>query len=386
MKAKYQKGLTLVALCLALLPGLGPRARAETEAQRVVARLLAPPTIKTEPGFTAKILVPPGQLYDPLFPFIREGAVWLIDDGGEADGTGGRLLAVSATGKITVIVPYTVSLPLIAGGFAPAGFGNMAGQFVELSQPRAGFDGIFMNHVIQRLDPMKKYAPTLICALPKAGELGNGIAGAGADARFGPLHSAFGGRFFAATLLNGVVYQMNDAGACSAFADVGKYGGPAGLGFSTDGKQMLVTTQANKKGGGLSVSSLKIGGGMVLRISPDGKIDDQPAAKGLDAPMGLDIAPKGFGSYDGQIFVADAGPTFGGPSGIEVPMTQRVAADGKVYRVGPDGRPQLVASGFLNPSGIKFVENKLWVSDIAGDFIGGKRELPDGFIVEIEAK
>jgi hypothetical protein len=125
---------------------------------------------------------------------------------------------------------------------------------------------------------------------------------------------------------------------------------------------------------------------MVLRISPDGKIDDQPAAKGLDAPMGLDIAPKGFGSYEGQIFVADAGPTFGGPSGIEVPMTQRVAADGKVYRVGPDGRPQLVASGFLNPSGIKFVENKLWVSDIAGDFIGGKRELPDGFIVEIEAK
>lgn len=386
MKVTYQKGLTLLALCLTLVPGLGPRARAETEAQRVVARLLAPPTIKTEPGFTAKILVPPGQLYDPLFPFIREDAVWLIDDGGEVDGTSGRLLAVSATGKITVIVPYTVSLPLIAGGFAPAGFGNMAGQFVELSQPKAGFDGIFMNHVIQRLDPTKKYAPTLICALPKAGELGNGIAGAGADARFGPPHSAFGGRFFAATLLNGVVYQMNSAGACSAFADVGKYGGPAGIGFSTDAKQMLVTTQANQKGGGLSVSSLKIGGGMVLRISPDGKIDDQPAAKGLDAPMGLDIAPKGFGSYEGQIFVADAGPTFGGPSGIEVPMTQRVAADGKVYRVGPDGRPQLVASGFLNPSGIKFVENKLWVSDIAGDFIGGKRELPDGFIVEIEAK
>ena len=123
---------------------------------------------------------------------------------------------------------------------------------------------------------------------------------------------------------------------------------------------------------------------MVLRISADGKIDDQPAARGLDAPMGLDIAPKGFGSYEGQIFVADAGPTFGGPNGIEVPMTQRVASDGKVYRVGPDGQPQLVASGFLNPSGIKFVENKLWVSDIAGDFIGGKRELPDGFIVEIE--
>jgi hypothetical protein len=72
MRAKYQKGLTLVAFCLALVAVLGPRACAETEAQRVVARLLAPPTIKTELGFTAKILVPPGQLYDPLFPFIRD--------------------------------------------------------------------------------------------------------------------------------------------------------------------------------------------------------------------------------------------------------------------------------------------------------------------------
>jgi hypothetical protein len=27
----------------------------------------------------------------------------------------------------------------------------------------------------------------------------------------------------------------------------------------------------------------------------------------------------------------------------------------------------------------------LWVSDLNGDFLGGKRELPDGFIVEISA-
>jgi hypothetical protein len=67
-------------------------------------------------------------------------------------------------------------------------------------------------------------------------------------------------------------------------------------------------------------------------------------------------------------------------------MTQRVATDGKVYRVTPDGQLQLVASGFLNPAGVKFIDNKLWITDIAGDFIAGQRELPDGFIVEIEAK
>jgi glucose/arabinose dehydrogenase len=119
-----------------------------------------------------------------------------------------------------------------------------------------------------------------------------------------------------------------------------------------------------------------------VRVSPDGKVDSKPLATGLDAPMGLEIAPKGFGSYGGQVFVADMGPTVN----IPVPMTQPVAADGKIYRVTSDGRLHLVASGFRNPAGIKFIGNKLWVTDIAGDFIGGKRELPDGFIVEIEAK
>ena len=49
----------------------------------------------------------------------------------------------------------------------------------------------------------------------------------------------------------------------------------------------------------------------------------------------------------------------------------------------PEGTLELVASGFINPWGLRFVGNALWVSDINGDFIYGKHELPDGFIVEI---
>jgi hypothetical protein len=337
--------------------------------------------IKTEPGFTAKILVPPGQLYDPLFVFMHNGAAWLTDDGGEVDGTGSRIVSVNAKGEVTVIVPYTVTVPMIAGGFAPSSFGKLTGQIIMFSQPKTDFDGAFMNHVIQRLDPARNYSHAIVCTLPKAGELNNGVPGAGVDARFGPPNSPFEDRFFAATLLNGVVYQMNGAGECTTFADLSKNGGPAGIGFTSDGKQMLVSTQASTKNG-LSFSSLKLGGGMILRVSPDGKVDDQPFAKGLDAPMGLEVAPKGFGSYGGQVFVADMGPA----ANIPVPMTQRLPADGKIYRVTSDGQLQLVARGFVNPAGIKFVGNKLWVTDIAGDFIGGKRELPDGFIVEIETK
>ena len=45
-----------------------------------------------------------------------------------------------------------------------------------------------------------------------------------------------------------------------------------------------------------------------------------------------------------------------------------------------------VAAGFFNPAGVRFIDGKLWVSDINGDFIAGKRELPDGFIAEIRAQ
>ena len=54
--------------------------------------------------------------------------------------------------------------------------------------------------------------------------------------------------------------------------------------------------------------------------------------------------------------------------------------------LGADGRLELVASGFINPWNVRFVGDRLWVSDINGDFIYGKRELPDGFIVEISRK
>jgi hypothetical protein len=66
-----------------------------------------------------------------------------------------------------------------------------------------------------------------------------------------------------------------------------------------------------------------------------------------------------------------------------VPMSQALARDGQVYRIAPDGTRALVASGFINPLGMQVVDGALWVTDINGDFIAGKRELPDGFVVKL---
>jgi glucose/arabinose dehydrogenase len=111
------------------------------------------------------------------------------------------------------------------------------------------------------------------------------------------------------------------------------------------------------------------------------KVEDKPVVEGKTSFAGMEFAPEGFGAYVGQLFVAEAG-SFQAP----VPMTQPVPADGKVHRVTPEGQLQLVATGFVTPLGVRFIGKKLWVADVNGDFILGKRELPEGFIVEITAQ
>ena len=69
-----------------------------------------------------------------------------------------------------------------------------------------------------------------------------------------------------------------------------------------------------------------------------------------------------------------------------MPMTQPLKADGQIYRLAKDGQVHLVASGFVNPSSLTFIDDHtFWVSDINGDFIAGRRELPDGFVVSAKA-
>ncbi len=67
----------------------------------------------------------------------------------------------------------------------------------------------------------------------------------------------------------------------------------------------------------------------------------------MEAPTlfgGLDFAPAGFGAYAGQLFVTDVGHYE-----IPAPLGQPLRPDGKIYRVMPEGKLVLVASGFINP-------------------------------------
>lgn len=365
------QGLWGIVLALALNGIFVSTVMAEDVLQKLLDRVLAPPSIKVEAGFKARLLVPPGQLYDPLWMLPHGQRVWLNDDGGEERDKGSRLLTLSKEGEVSVLVGLGRLLPVVGFDFAPQGFGKFGGQIFTLAQAKVALEGAIANHIIQRID--QDYKASVFCELSGIGE--KMFSGFGVEARFGPEGSPFAGRFFAVTAYNNTIYQVTPDRQAKPFVtfDSKRFGTPIGLKFTADGKMMLVTV-ARGDIGGKPVGKT----GAVVRVSPDGRVDDKPLTQGLVRPMGMDFAPKEFGSYAGQLFVADAESIQ-----IPVPMTQSLVADGKVYRVTPDGELRLVAAGFFNPAGVCFMGNKLWVCDINGDFIAGKRELPDGFMVEI---
>jgi hypothetical protein len=348
-------------------------ARGQPELRRVLSRLLAPPTIQVEAGFKARLLVPPGLLYDPLFMIPRpNGVVWLNDDGGEENESGSRIMAVTREGKVSVVVGLGKLLPVTGVGIAPSGFGKYAGMLVTIAQPRVGAEGAVENHVIQTIDPQSGKATT-VCTLPAGGTAGKGISGYGVQGTFGPPGGPFANRYFAVTSLNAAIYEFTSAGECKPFADLSSYGATFGFTFTPDGSTMLVGAASFVAG------PPKPGSGIIVRVSPTGQIDSHPFARGFTAPTGMAFAPNGFGKYANDLFVADAGDYQ-----IPVPMTQALKHDGIIYRVPSDGSLHKVATGFINPIGVTFVDSHtLWITDINGDFIAGKRELPDGFIVAL---
>lgn len=347
---------------------------AQEELKRLTERLLTPPTFKPEFGFTARVLVPPGNVYDPLWMMPRGDTIWLNDDGGEEGEKGSRLLSIDRKGTLTVRAGIGKLLPVTGYDFAPASFGPASGHIYSLAQARTTDKGAYISHIIQRIDPTKDFATTVVCTLPNAGQANKGIPGVGLDARFGPATGPFADKFFAVTGYNNAIYQVTADGACTPFVtfDGTKFTSPFAVAFSPDGNTMLVTGRV--AGGPVGKS------GAIARVTGDGKLQEGFLGEGMDRPSGLDIAPQGFGPYAGQWFVADLG------SG-QVPMTQPLPADGRVFRVTPDGKVHLVSAGFMNPIGVRFIDQRLlWVSDINGDFIAGRRELPEGFIGEIRVQ
>lgn len=362
-------------LILGLVLSVAYRAPVEAEELRQLTdRLLAPPAIRVEFGFAAKLLVPPGHLYDPLFMVPQDAGAWLNDDDGEEKDKGSRLLSIDRQGNMSVLAGVGKLFPVTGFDVAPPEFGEYGGQIFTLARGNVAMGGATANHVVQRVNPKQGYAASVFCTFPEVG--GGKDRGFGAEARFGPRGSPFAGKFYIVTASNNTIYQATPDGKCTPFVtfDAQWFGFPFGLTFAANGKNMLVTVTRSDL---LDPAAKRMG--MIVRVLPNGKVEETPVARGLTSPSGLALAPAGFGIYAGQIFVADWGSTQ-----RPVSTTQTPAADGKLYRVSPQGELYTVVSGLVNPTGVRFIGNTLWVSDSNGNFTPGKREPPDGFVVTIQ--
>jgi hypothetical protein len=352
---------------------------AAEELKQLLKQLLTAPTIQTASGFTSKVVVPPGSFYDPFDLHAHGSALWVSDDGKEEGEKGGQIFGVDAKGNVSVTIGLGKLLPPIALDVAPPSFGAFAGQIFTVAFARPDAEaGFRVPNVIQRIN-LTTGEVSNACTLPKnaAGQEGAG----GFFLRFGPEGSSFAGKLFITAATNQTLYQLTSDGACTPFVsiDIQRWRYPTGLTFTPDGKTMLVGTaqpETNDPAG-----PPKRGVGKILRVSPEGVVADTPLVTGLDQPCGMLFAPDGFGQYGGQLVITDSGD-FNSP----VPMTQPVKRDGRLFRVTPTGELALIASGFANPTGVAFLGNQLVVSDINGDFHVGQRELPDGFLVTIEAR
>lgn len=362
---------------------LASPSRAEDETQKLV-RLLPALTIYAEEGFKARVIVPPGVLYDPLAMIVHDNEVWIADDGGgEYEEFGGQIVAVKLDGAASPLHGVGKIHPVTGIDVAPSSFGNFAGQIFVLARARAAYEAAFTNSVVDRIDPLDGNKVSQFCVLNPVGTLKGGIppvgvkatggvSAQGVEAWFGPENSAFAGKFYPMSFYNHTIYQATPDGVCKPFVNLEKYGPPCGLTFTPDGRWMIVSVGPGGSGGE---------SGAIIRVASSGEVDEKPLVKGLVQPYGMAYAPDGFGKYGGDLFFADSGDFQ-----MMLPIGQRLKTDGKVYRLTRDGQLKLLASGLVNPTGVRFVNNRLWVNDINGDYILGKRELPDGFIVEIQAE
>lgn len=369
-----------------------------TELDRVLDRLMKPPQIRTEPGFAARMLIPPGQMYDPLFMRDHGDVVLVNDDGGQERERGrqGQILAIDPKGNVsTVVAVGRFAGPPMGFDIASASFGSYRGQIFTVTQPEAGERGVLKAHIVQRVDPTAQRDAETVCTLPPAGQPwapgepwtgadGKGIASGGMEGRFGPDDSPFAGKFFGVTFYNSTVYQVTLDGACTPFVsfDPQRWGYTIGLGFSPNRQHMLVSMhQIESKGTPVKAT--------IARVRSDGTVETEQLVRAspekLISVWGMAYAPSTFGRYAGQLFMAANNEQYNTADRGKY-RTHEAPEAGEVYRLTPEGELKLVATGFHTAVDVHFVGNRLWVSDVNADYsMGPYRELPDGFVVEITA-
>jgi hypothetical protein len=94
--------------------------------------------------------------------------------------------------------------------------------------------------------------------------------------------------------------------------------------------------------------------GRIGIVAPDGKMKDDVYLVGFIRPTGFAWSPESFGSYGGDLFIADTGKL----------VSESDTRDGVVYRV-DKGLARPYAAGLMDPTDLKFIGKKIVICDPA---------------------
>jgi len=265
-------------------------------------------------------------------------------DGGKlifSDASGAVMSAPMGGGTATTLAkvanPEGVAI-------APAGFGSYAGQVFVAS----GADDKTACEVMR----IGGNAATSFAKLPDAGKLNGGKATECKDLEFGSAGTPFAGKLYAVANGNATIYEIDASGKAKAFATFD--GSPSfeisNLSFTgaSDPKapnSMLVGMRPHME------IAAKVG--RINVFGPDGKQKSEYLL-GFINPTGWGYAPAGFGTYGGNLFVADAG---------KAAAKNGADRDGQVYRVDNKGVTRPFATGLVDPNCLRITASGMVIAD-----------------------
>jgi hypothetical protein len=314
-------GLSAIVLAIAVFAGLS-RSTAHASGAG----------LEVEVPFEIKTLKTPG-LVAPYFLQDNHGAMVVSDQAG-------GVYSVTFSGKATPLADKKKIKHPAGVAIGPAGFGSYAGEVFVLAA--ADLKG---PCEVDRID--KSGAVSTFAKLPAD-------ATECRDMEFGAASTPFAGKLYAATSGNSTIYSVDASGKAGVF---GTFNKPVVFELTT----ITFPPASDAKASGMMLVGMHAKGGIASKVgrismvSADGKMNNDPYLVGFIRPSGFAWSPSSFGSYGDALMIADTG---------KFASENDNARDGAVYRV-EKGLARPFATGLMDPTDMKFIDNKAVICDPA---------------------
>lgn len=348
----------------------------------------------TEPGFSAREVIPVGHLYDVCRMWLEpQGTIAIADLGPQDDPEWnpdrghGAIWRLHADDSLTPIVPpaafsSTVSMPLYPH-IAPAHFGSWGGHLFFTGQMVGGRTGAHSAHGIWRIAPGEQ-VPVLHAPLPDSGTAGGGVAGAsmfGDSSPFGPPGSVHEGYGFTQSLMNRTHYRFDPDGGVEPYY---VFDDPAIMPvISFFAPPLLGDLEGELIVGGLPDTSYTQDARPYVDFTFWRMAGPRERPEQVDISWGLWTreAPAEFGPFAGQLFFDDPGTT--NILQASKPADGPLPYDARVMRVDHEGNVHPFAEGLQGPLSLCFDGDRLLVGMVRRSYSTGEYHEPDGGIYEI---